>query len=122
LSKPIIVTLIAGACLAVSSQVFSFRGWSDVFPPLTVEDVEALGAAADQVDREAGDGVDGTAAWENSRTGTFGTVQGLGKTERSGRYCRVYRIFIKVQGYEPYHAEPVMCKADDGKWKFAAGT
>jgi hypothetical protein len=28
-------------------------------------------------------------------------------------------MFIKVQGYEPYSAEPVMCKVE-GKWKFAA--
>ncbi len=117
-----LATLAGAACLALSAQSFGFGGWSDVFPPLSPEDVDAMGKAADEVDLsiEGGTG-DDTASWENSRTGTFGTVQGLGKTERAGRPCRNYRLFIKVKGYEPFHAEPVMCKMEDGKWKFATG-
>jgi len=120
-----VVTILTRAtlCLAALSfstqaNAFGIGGWGAVFPPLTPEDVEALGEAADQVDAGRGDGADGTAGWENESTGTYGTVQAGEEFERDGRECRRYRLFIKVQGFEPYNAEPAMCKADDGKWKF----
>jgi hypothetical protein len=105
--------------LGVSAGAFGAGGWGDIFPPLTPEDVEALGGAADAVDAEEGDGADGTVGWDNPRSGTHGTLQRLRSFDRDGLPCRQYRMFIKVQGYEPYSAEPVMCKVE-GKWKFAA--
>ncbi len=117
------LAMLAGAaCLALATESYGLRGWSDVFPPLSVEDVDAIGKAADEVDLAMRGGTgDDTASFENPRTGTFGTVQGLGETERGGFTCRNYRLFIKVKGYEPFHVEPVMCKVDSGRWKFASG-
>ena len=110
------VVLIAGITCWVPGLA-SAQGWGAGLPPLSPEDVTLLGEAADKAEKELSGGGDGTVSWNNPETGTFGTVEALESSERDGRPCRNYRLFINAETFEPFHYTPTMCKVD-GKWKF----
>lgn len=108
------LTLIAGSAFA---QINPWRG-SKAGEFLSADDLDALLASVNQLNRSANVAVGAAEPWRNPRSGSQGVSTITGLTQHGGMNCHVIRHQFSVRkSTTPSQYDLTWCLTPAGEWK-----